>query len=119
MIEDRRRDGPERKCVHDTASATIPDSGGGRGGAVVKGAEVEQDGKGEDEDEDKGAQVGQASWGAEELGEGARVVAEDVSASLEGDWSGQHSAMRCEGPGPFLRCFPPCLTSRVDKFRKN
>ena len=24
------------------------------------------------------------------------VVAEDVSASLEGDWSGQHSAMRCE-----------------------
>jgi hypothetical protein len=42
-------------------------------------------------------------------------VAEDVSASLEGDWCGQHSVMRCEralDPSCDVFRFPPCLTSR-------
>ena len=39
------------------------------------------------------AQVGQAGWGAEELGEGAWAVVEDVSAPWKRDWSGQHFTM--------------------------
>ncbi len=80
VIEALRRSRPRQQGIDDAAEtkarkggAAIPKGGGGR---VKEGAEVEEDGEGEEER----AQVGQAGWGAEELGEGARAVVEDVRA---------------------------------------
>jgi hypothetical protein len=67
-----------------------------RRGVEVKGAEVEQEGEGEEGGEEQGAQVGQACGGAEKLGEGTgrvvmEVVEDSASASwVERDWCGQH-----------------------------
>ena len=60
---------------------------------AAHGTNVEQDGEGRKEGSDEDAQVCRACWSTEGLGEGAWAVVEDVSASLEGDRSRQHSVI--------------------------
>jgi hypothetical protein len=87
-----------------------------RRGVEVKGAEVEQEGEGEEGGEEQGAQVGQACGGAEELGEGTgRVVVEIVEDSasaswVERDWCGKHDWI-LESGSSLLYCTPPSCPS--------